>query len=65
MSDIRQLLERQSEWQKRRAGLSWPEKIHMAEAMRETVLEFQEMRRRLCDSNSVSGNAMENPKSTP
>jgi len=65
MSDIRQLLERQSEWQKRRASLSWPEKIHMAEAMRETVLEFQEMRRRLCNPTCVSGNASENPKSTP
>ena len=35
MSDIRQPLERQSEWQKRQASLSWPEKIHLAEAMRE------------------------------
>lgn len=54
MSEIRQLLERQSEWQKRRANISWPEKIRMAEAMRRTILEFQEMRRRLHASIDVA-----------
>jgi hypothetical protein len=41
MTDIRRLLERQAEWQKARAGLSWPEKIRMAEAMRETLRQFR------------------------
>lgn len=38
MSDIEQLLERQARWQKSRKSLSWPEKIRMAEAIRESVL---------------------------
>ena len=41
MSDIQRLLERQAEWQKRRKSLSWAEKIRMAEAIRESVLQFQ------------------------
>jgi hypothetical protein len=59
MNDIHRLLERQSEWQKRRKDLSWPEKIHMAEAMRETVLGFQEMRRRFRESSSGPGNTIQ------
>jgi len=43
MTDIRHLLERQSEWQKARGSLSWPEKIRMAEAMRETLRQFRGM----------------------
>jgi len=43
MTDIRHLLERQAEWQKARGGLSWPEKIRMAEAMRETLRQFRGM----------------------
>lgn len=41
MTDIRHLLERQAEWQMARGGLSWPEKIRMAEAMRETLRQFR------------------------
>jgi len=37
MNDIRQLFERQAEWQKRRTRLSWAEKIRMAEALQATV----------------------------
>jgi len=43
MSDIRQLLERQANWQKTQRGLSWPEKVRMAEAMRETLHHFRRM----------------------
>jgi len=43
MTDIRHLLERQAEWQKDRGSLSWPEKIRMAEAMRETLRQFRGM----------------------
>lgn len=35
MTDTRRLLERQAEWQKQRTALTWPEKIRMAEAVRE------------------------------
>ena len=47
MSDIQRLLERQAEWQKRRKSLSWAEKIRMAEAIRESVLQFQRAARRV------------------
>ena len=47
MSDIQRLLERQAEWQKRRKSLSWAEKIRMAEAIRESVLQFQRAGRRV------------------
>jgi hypothetical protein len=41
MSDIQRLLERQAAWQKNRKSLSWPEKIRMAEAIRESVLQIR------------------------
>jgi len=37
MREIQKMLERQAGWQKGRAALSWPEKIRMAEAIRESV----------------------------
>ena len=41
MNEIQKLLKRQAEWQKSRKSLSWPEKIRMAEAIRESVLQFR------------------------
>lgn len=38
MNEIQELLERQARWQKTRQALSWPEKIRMAESVRESVL---------------------------
>jgi hypothetical protein len=35
--EVRKLLERQAEWQKSRATLSWAEKVRMAEAVRESA----------------------------
>jgi hypothetical protein len=37
MSEIQALLERQARWQKSRQALSWPEKIRMAESIRESA----------------------------
>lgn len=37
MNEIQALLERQARWQKTRRTLSWPEKIRMAEEVRETA----------------------------
>ena len=37
MSDHPPLLDRYARWQKDRAALSWPEKIRMAERLRESV----------------------------
>jgi hypothetical protein len=44
MTETRKLLERQAAWQKGRAALTWPEKIHMAEAVREWVAKFSRAR---------------------
>ncbi len=44
MTDTRELLERQAQWQKGRAALTWPEKIRMAEAVRESVAHFSRAR---------------------
>jgi hypothetical protein len=41
MSDVLKLLERQAKWQKSRAALSWPEKIRMAEAIRESIQQLR------------------------
>ena len=41
MSEIQALLERQARWQKTRRALSWPEKIRMAEMVRESVRELR------------------------
>jgi hypothetical protein len=41
MSDIQELLERQARWQKTRRALSWPEKIRMAERVRESARQLR------------------------
>ena len=40
-SELKALLEAQAAWQRARAGLSWPEKIRMAEAMRESAAQLR------------------------
>ena len=37
MSEIRRLLERQARWQRARRALPWPEKIRIAEMIRESA----------------------------
>ncbi len=37
MTDLEHLLERQAQWQKSRQSLTWPEKIRMAERVRESI----------------------------
>ncbi len=41
MSDVQRLLERQAQWQKARKALSWPEKIRMAEMIRESAIQLR------------------------
>jgi hypothetical protein len=55
MNDIQKLLARQAKWQKSRKSLSWPEKIRMAEAIRESVLQFRRTGQRITPSGSASG----------
>lgn len=41
MNEIRELLERQARWQKTRKALTWPEKIRMAERVRESIRQLR------------------------
>lgn len=43
MNETSALLERQALWQKSRQELSWPEKIRMAEAIRESVKQLRQV----------------------
>jgi hypothetical protein len=44
MPDVKRLLEQQADWQRSRRNLSWPEKLRMVVAWRETLLVFRELR---------------------
>jgi hypothetical protein len=46
MSDVHRMLEKQAQWQKARKALSWPEKIRMAELIRESVIQLRATGRR-------------------
>ena len=52
--DIRKLLDRQAAWQKSLAALPWPEKVRMAEAVREGVAKFKRTRPPATTGGSVS-----------
>jgi len=41
MTDIERMLERQAQWQKSRQALTWPEKIRLAERVREGVEQLR------------------------
>jgi hypothetical protein len=41
MSDIQEMLERQAQWQEGRKALTWPEKIRMAERIRESARQLR------------------------
>ena len=42
MADIDSILKRQERWQKERRFLSWPEKVRLAEAVRESLARFRQ-----------------------
>ena len=44
MTDMGKLFQRQTAWQKGRTALTWPEKIRMAEAIREWVSRLSRAR---------------------
>jgi hypothetical protein len=44
MADIHRLLQRQATWQKARKLLSWPEKIRMAEGIRDSARQLRATR---------------------
>jgi len=41
MTDLEQMLQRQAEWQRSRQTLTWPEKIRLAESVRESVRQLR------------------------
>lgn len=41
MTDVKELLKRQARWQKSRQQLTWPEKIRMAEQVRDSVVALR------------------------
>ena len=41
MTDLEQMLKRQTQWQKSRQSLTWPEKIRMAERVRDSVRQLR------------------------
>jgi hypothetical protein len=41
MTDVEELLKRQAQWQKSRHSLTWPEKIRMAERVRESIRQLR------------------------
>jgi len=41
MTDLEQMLKRQTQWQKSRQSLTWPEKIRLAERVRESVRQLR------------------------
>ena len=45
MNEVQDLLEKQARWQKSRQALSWPEKIRMAEAIRDSVRQLRQIPR--------------------
>jgi hypothetical protein len=47
MTTLREVFERQAKWQRERAQLSWPEKIRLAEVMREALLVLRAGKPRL------------------
>lgn len=62
MVDARQLLERQGAWQRERRLLSWPEKIRLVEAMRETAAAFAVLRERERERTTELRDRIERPR---
>lgn len=49
MTDLEQMLKRQALWQKSRQSLTWPEKIRLAERVRESVRQLRAQPRLFAD----------------
>jgi hypothetical protein len=62
MTDMRKLFERQAAWHKGRLALTWPEKIRMAEAVRESVARFVRVRPAPTTAKILSGRSPRLPR---
>ena len=54
MIDVQQILQRQTQWQASRRTLSWPEKIRMAQSIRDSVLTLRTSREKHPDGRPDS-----------
>jgi hypothetical protein len=63
MSDMRAFFERQAAWQAGRRDLSWPDKVRMAEAVRDSVEQFRKLRE--IHAKSHGGEECAKPDSPP
>lgn len=55
MTDVHGLFERQAAWQAGRRQLSWPQKVRMVEAIRESVARLRDSRS--IDPKAASGDS--------
>ena len=55
MADLQEMFRRQERWQKERRLLPWPEKLRLAAAVRESLLQFRRLGRAPSDRVSASG----------
>jgi len=63
MADTRELFERQAAWQAGRCRLSWPEKVRMAEAIRESLVRLRSTRP--IDPKTVHAERPKTPPESP
>lgn len=52
MTDLNDLFRRQAEWQKARAGLSWSEKLKLAEVLRDAAIAMRASGRQTEESDT-------------
>lgn len=58
MNEIARMLKRQAEWQRSRQSLTWPEKIRMVEAVRDSI----QLLRRTGPAKAVTATAPPRPR---
>ena len=63
MTDKRELFERQAAWQAGRRHLSWPEKVRMAEAIRESLIGLRSTRP--LDPKKIQTKSLKVPAGSP
>ncbi len=54
MNDIQPLLRRQAAWQRNRRHLSWPDKIHMVEALQKSLHQLKSLGEQRTDTPTDS-----------
>ena len=54
MNDPRPLLQRQAQWQRTRASLSWPEKVRMSEAIRQSIEQLRRVGNKTKQTDATS-----------